>query len=121
MDKKEKDIENEMGDLVVDFNHQQNLKLKKAKTVGSMKDVESNETSTNHNSKKKTNMNGFQIGLGGKPINQKKVVATQSEKSENKKKSDIGPVASGMNKFMKQDTSEVPKKASVPMLFRRRK
>ena len=58
-----------MGDLVVDFNQQNSLKLKKAKTAGSNPKADS---------KKKPL--GFQIGYGGPgPINQKKVVATQSE------------------------------------------
>jgi len=41
--------------------------------------------------------------FGARPINQKKVTAVQVE--EGRKKSDIGPVGNGMQKFMRQETA----------------
>ena len=108
MDMREKEMEEELGGLVVD-EHQT---LKRSTT----------ETSS------KAKLNTFGMGfnrLGAKPLAQKKVVAVQSE-DPLKKKSLIGPVGTGMQKFMKVDSEASGKvapavKSSVPMLFRKRK
>jgi hypothetical protein len=64
--------------------------------------------------------------FGVKPLNQKKVQANQAGGTENKKKSDIAPVASGMQKFVKSSSNDTAPtkaanpKASIPMIFRRK-
>jgi len=96
----------EMGELVVD----QNLMLKKSSTNVSNK--------TDGNTRK---MNGFnRFNLRG-PLNQKKVEAVQTEGQG--KKSDIGPVSTGMQRFMKGDSAPATKadKRPIPAMFRRRK
>jgi len=117
-------MEEELGDLMIDYN-EENLKLRKANTSVGTAGAETNQPSSKGSFNKPNNkMIGFGFGrMGVKPLNQKKVEATQIEGA--KKKSDIGPVASGMQKFMRQDSgtneTKAPKaKSSVPMLFRKR-
>ena len=76
METKEKQMEEEMGDLLVDIN-QERLKLKKANTVTASKSkTETTEPSSKHSSNKPA-FNAFGLGnrFGVKPINQKKVQA----------------------------------------------
>lgn len=120
MDEKDKKMEEDLGDILVDYN-KENLQLKKANTT---QEAKASKGSTNASvrpagSRPLTLMMGR---FGAKPLNQKKVQAVETK--DNKKKSDIGPVATGMQKFMKQSTDgpaqPAKPKGNVPMLFRRK-
>jgi len=76
MDKKEKEMEEQLGGLLVDYD-KENLKLKKANTLGS-NSISSGIVSKDKQSSKQSTkpMNMFNR-FGAKPLHQKKVVATQ--------------------------------------------
>lgn len=130
MKEKEKQMEEEMGSVLVDINQKQSKKQPTAND---------GSKSTNTSSKKLLlQPNPFKMMMstrfGVKPLNQKKVSAIQggagSKDIQNgvsegmKKKSDVLPVASGMQKFIKANTTDAAPvsnpKANVPMIFRRK-
>ncbi len=66
MEKKEKDMDEEMGDLLVDMNQSLSLNIKKAKSLN-----------TTSGKSQAGSTPGFNMGFSGKPMLQKKVVAQQ--------------------------------------------
>ena len=66
MEKKEKDMDEEMGDLLVDKNQSLSLNIKKAKSLN-----------TTSGKSQAGSTPGFNTGFSGKPMLQKKVVAQQ--------------------------------------------
>lgn len=98
---KEVEMEEELGGVIVDFNND-NLPFKKSNTIsgtttGNQTEATPSAKTSKSLAKKPINMFGR---FGTRPIGQKKVTAEIGQ-TENKKKSDIGFVASGMQKFMR--------------------
>lgn len=91
-------MEEDLGDILVDYNKQK-LQMKKANTVtdGGVGSKSSGKASLKAPTARPTTL--MMGRFGAKPLNQKKVEAEKS--GDNKKKSDIGPVATGMQKFLK--------------------
>ena len=112
MDKNEKEMEEELGGLLI----QEGKKLSEPQTTAS--ESPSKKTSKEQPKPATKIRNRF---LGALPLGQKKVHAMQTE--DKKKRSDIGPVATGMQKFMKQDSGDfrAKKAGGMNMFFRQRK
>lgn len=106
---KEKLEDEEIGDILVDYNKEK-LQLKKAMTTQDAKTSKGSTTASTraHGSRPMSLMMGR---FGAKPLNQKKVQADQM--TGNPKKSDVGPVATGMHKFMKQ-SPDAPAQPAKP-------
>lgn len=131
MDKMEQEMEKEMGQIIVDASKTESLKLKKANTTFENNYAPEQSTkSTSKNSKPQGSLLGNSFGKGGmtalfkkRDLAQKKVEAQQVE-GPGPKRSNIGPVATGMLKFMKHNSTTAAKpnvKAPPPMIFRKKK